>query len=296
MPLATFIEVTGRNPDGSVRRGVKINPVKPFVRGYWMIDPNNETVTLAAQGAAGDSATVRFNINSQGHFDWVYTMGVSTGAYSLEFYDAQSNRRLQNRPVNSLHIVGIATRPFRLPKDYFLDVGKSAREVSCVIRNLTGTQNLVRLVLYGRRFYHREMPEGMADEVIKSLAPKWNEYSFFLVPRETNMDGTVTAVGANARAVFMFDQDDNADFEVQKLMITSTGTFTFELRENDKRQVIATGAIDSTMGSGNSEFPFIFADTFLLERKKQLLLEVTDTSGNSNSIFATLAGKRMQYR
>jgi hypothetical protein len=297
MPIPAFVTKVRKAQDGSDVMGVEINPVKPYTRSYWLT-PDAIPTTLAALGAAGDFLDLRFEIDTQGHFTWAAIEGVSTGAFSLKFFDAQKQRLLQNRPVHSTTVMGLGNRYFRLPKPYFFDIGDSRREISCIIQNLTGVNNTIHLVLYGRRFYHKEMPPPMAEEIARNFEPDWREFSYFLAPKETNPNGTVTPVAALGTASFTFETDDNADIECQKIMVASTGSFTFDLRERDKGggRILATGVIDSTMGLGNAEFPFLLGDTFLLERKKHLFLEVTDTSAAPNSIFATIAGKQMQYR
>jgi len=300
MPLAPFIQVPSRGKDGSVIlgpdgrpvMGVAVNPVKLFVRGYWLIDPQNPAVTLLA----GAQTELRYLIDSQGHFDWATLIGNSTGPYTLEFFDAGTNRRLQNRPVHSTTVVGSGMRPFRLPEPYFFNVGDSQRELVCTIRNnIFGQTNTIRLVPYGRRFYHKEAPPDVAREISRRFSEGQRTYSYFLTPRETNSDGTVTAVAGNGTATFTFDMDANADTDLQKFMAVSTGAFTYQLRERATNRTLSNGVIRNTEGWGNAEFPFLVSDTYLLERDKQLLCEVTDISGNSNSIFLTIAGRRLQY-
>ncbi len=306
MPLAPYVSVPQRDPktgkivlgpDGKPIIGLAINPVKNFVRGYWL-DPaiNQISVTLTAQGTVGDNTVLNFLIDQQGHFDWAYILGVSTGLYSLDFFDGGTNRRLQNRPIPNTLIVGNAFRPFRLPEPYFFNVGDSQREIQITVRNLTAVENTIRLVLYGRRFYHKEAPPEVAMEIVKKFDRGWRTYSYFLVPLETDSQGDITAVGANATVTFTLESDDDADTSLQKLMADSTGAFTFQIRERSTNRTLGNGVIHNQNGWGTAEFPFLFADTYLLERKKQLLIEVTDISGNTNTVRLGAAGRRLQYR
>lgn len=294
MPLRAFIEVPHRNQAGQMVKGVVINPIKNYVRNYW-IAPDPVSVTLAPQGTPGDTEELSFNVDSQGHFDWAYIVGSSDGIYSLEWFDSGTQRRLQNQPVVSSTIVGIGARPFRLPEPYFLNVGESSREVVCKIRNLTAANNEVRLTIYGRRFYHREAPPDIALDIAKKFVHVWRTFSYFLVAKETASDGSITPVGAGLSETFTFQSDSNADTDIMKLMVSSTGTFNFTLRERATNRLLMNDVITSTSGFGNAEFPFLLADTYLLERQKELLLEVTDTSGSPNTIFVTMAGRRLQY-
>ncbi len=303
MPLAPYVSVPQRDekgrivlgPDGKPIIGLATNPVKSFVRGYWLVSAPL-TTALAAQGAAGDNVELNYLIDQQGHFDWAYILGVSDGVYSLNFFDGGTNRRLQNSPVASSLIVGNAFRPFRLPEPYFFNVGDSQRTLQIRVQNLTGTTNNVRLILYGRRFYHKEAPPEVALEIAKKFDKGWRTYSYFLVPLETDSQGDITAVAANGTATFTLESDDDADTSLQKLMADSTGAFTFQIRERSTNRTLGNGEIHNQNGFGTAEFPFLFADTYLLERKKQLLINVTDISGSPNTIRIAAAGRRLQYR
>lgn len=295
MPLRAFVDVPVRGPDGRVIDGVAINPVKPYVRGYWIADPDRLAVVLAASGAAGDNSTLEFLVTQDGHFDWIEIIGTSTGAYTLDWFDQGRQRRLQNRPVHSTTIMGSAGRPFKLPIPYRLNVGDAERVIRCTIRNLTATQNTVRLCIYGRRWYHREAPPDIAREIQQKMGEGERTLDYFLVPNETNNDGTVTAVAGGGTATFTLESDDSADTLIHKIMFASTGTFQYRIRERATNRYLSNTVLHNLQGWGNAEFPFVFADTYLLERKKQLLVEVTDLSGQSNSIYLTAAAERMEY-
>jgi hypothetical protein len=299
MPLPPFVTVPKLGPDGRPVFGKDGRPIvavgiyepKNHVRGYWLVsDPI--TVTLAP----GGQDTLRYLIDQQGHFDWAYILGTSDGPYTLSFFDGGTQRRLSNKPVHSVTIVGSGARPFRLPEPYFFDVGDNQRELEVTVMNPLFTENTIRLVLYGRRFYHREAPPAVAKKFQQKFQTGWRTYSYFLVPNETKADGDVDPVPALGSASFTFESESGIDTDLHKLMVDSTGAFTFQIRERATNRTLQNGIVDSVNGFGNAEFPFYFADSYLLERKMQLLLEVTDTSGAPNKIFATMAGRRLQYR
>lgn len=305
MSFASFVRVPKRDPQGSILygpdgkplEGIGINPIKPHVRGYWLADPNNALLTLAASAGlnqAGVAQELNFLVDSQGHFDWASIVGVSTGVFLLEFFDPGTNRRLQNRPIHSSNIVGVAARQFRLPEPYFFNVGDSQRQLKCTLRDLSGATNTVRLNLIGRRIYHKEAPPDIALDLQRIFGQGSRTYAYFLVPNETNNLGTVTAVAANGTATFTFESDASADTEVQKLMVASTGAFSFTLRERATNRLLMPNTVHSQNGWGNAEFPFYWADTYLLERQKQILMDVTDLSGEENFIYPCMAARRLQ--
>ena len=305
MSFASFVRVPKRDQvgnivygaDGRPIEGLGINPIKPHVRSYWLADPNQTTIVLAASGGANQAGAVgelNFLIDFQGHFDWCSIVGVSTGAFLLEFFDPGSQRRLQNRPVHSNCIVGVGQRQFRLPEPYFFNIGDAQRQLKCYLRDLSGAQNTVRLNLIGRRIYHKEAPSDVALDLERMFGFGSRTYSYFLVPNETISDGTVTPVVGNGTGSFTFESDASADTEVVKLMVAATGAFTYTLRERATNRLLMPNPVHSNNGWGNAEFPFFNADTYLLERQKQVIMDVTDLSGNSNFIYPVMAARRLQ--
>lgn len=305
MSFASFVRVPKRDQFGNVEigkdgrpiEGVAVNPIKPHVRSYWLADPNQASVVLPASAGAnqvGASRELNFLVSSQGHFDWASIVGVSTGAFLLEFFDPSTQRLLQNRPVHSVCIVGVAARQFRLPEPYFVNVGESQRVIKCTLRDLSGAENTVRLNLVGRRIYHKEAPPDVALDLQKIFGQGSRTYPYFLLPKETGINGAVTPVSANGTSNFTFESDASADTEIQKLMVSSTGAFTFTLRERDTDRLIMPNAVHSNNGWGNAEFPYYYSDTFLIERQKQLILSVTDISGAENYVYPVMAGRRLQ--
>jgi len=305
MSFASFVRVQKRdkfgNPlfdaQGNPIEGLGVNPIKPHVRSYWLADPNQTSIVLPASGGVHQAGAVRelnFLIDFQGHFDWASIVGISTGTFLLEFFDPGSQRRLQNRPIVSDAIVGNAQRQFRLPEPYFFNIGDAQRQLKCYLRDLSGAENTVRLNLIGRRIYHKEAPPDIALDLEKIFGFGSRTYSYFLAPNETKSDGTVTPISANGTGSFTFESDASADTEIQKLMVNTTGAFSFTLRERATNRLLMPNPVHVDNGWGNSEFPFFFADTYLLERQKQVIMDVVDLSGSENHIYPVMAGRRLQ--
>ena len=280
---------TGRQVMGTV-----INPVKPFVRAYWIpgVPPDGSAVTVLA---ANGKQTIDFVIDDQGHFDWKYLVGQSTGAYVIKFFDVGRNRELQNRPVHSSLIVGSAQRPFLLPEAYFFNVGDSQRVMRCEIRDISGSTNTVRLALHGRRFYHKDADPDVALEMQKVFGSGEKTYSYFLTPMEFDpVTGAPPVIAANGKRTFTMQSDAGADTEIVKLMAVSTGNFSVSIFDRSKNKYIMNDVVINGNAFGNAEFPFILADSYLLERQKYLLFYLTDLSGAPNTVYMAAAGRRLQ--
>ncbi len=305
MSFASFVRIPKRDDqgnilydgDGKAIEGLGVNPIKPHVRGYWLADPNKSSIVLAASAGANQAGAVgelNFLIDFQGHFDWASIVGVSTGAFVLEFFDPGSQRRLQNRPVHSTCIVGVGQRQFRLPEPYFFNVGDAQRQLKCYLRDLSGSENTVRLNLIGRRIYHKEAPPDVALDLARMFGFGSRTYSYFLVPNETKSDGTIASIASGGTGSVTFESDASADTEVQKLMVASTGAFSFTLRERATNRLLMPNTVHSQNGWGNAEFPFYWADTYLLERQKQVIMDITNLSGETNFIYPVMACRRLQ--
>lgn len=300
MPIAPFRLVEKTNPDGSKSIGIDIREKKRHVGGFWLVDPDKIPVTLAG----GGRTTLHFTVDSRGHFDWAYIVGISTGRYSIEFTDGGRNKLLQNAPVMNELIVGESFRPLMLAKPYFVDVGNSQREITCVIRDLSGTTNTIWLSLYGRRFYHKEMPPEMALEVSREAIERGEDYNYVLVPNETTVDGDLAVVASGGSVTLTFEADDDANIEIQKIVGSKEFGDNFDqvmIRERDTnrgivsapagRQLVAASSIKTNAG-----FPVYLPDSYLLERKKQLILTAHNTGNDPAKPFIALIGRRYQYR
>jgi hypothetical protein len=302
MSIATHVTVHAQDDQGNPLfdghgnpiHGVVINPVKPFVRAYWIPGtiPNGTPVAVLAGGA---SVTLDFVIDDQGHFDWKYLIGESTGPYVLQFFDVGKNRELQNRPVHSSLIVGSAQRPFLLPEAYFFNVGDSQRNLRCKITDISGVSNTIRLSLHGRRFYHKDADPDVAEAMRKYFAGGEKPYSYFLTPLEGDPNtGLPPILPANGKLTLTLQSDAGADTELKKWMAVSTGDFTVNIFDRSKNKFLMNDVIPNSDIFGNAEFPFIPADSFLLERQKYLIFYLQDLSGNPNTVYIAAAGRRLQ--
>ena len=289
--------ITERNPDGSIRVdshgrpcvAVAYNPVKDSITSFHEV-----LKELAITLSAGGNDEGVFQIDSQGSFEWTHILGVSTGPYTVELFDPADQGRLSNFPMHSGTIVGTARRPFELPDPYLFNVEDKRRELIAKFHDLSGAPNTVRLYLYGRRYYTREAIPDVHLKVAQVLGRKHRINNYFMVPKEVNQFGVPAALGPLARTTCTFTADHGYDTSLMKLMASSTGPFAFNLREKDTNRTLSNRTIHSDNGWGTAQFPFRFADTWLIERDKQLLCEVTDISGAPNTIFLTMAGRRLK--
>lgn len=290
--------------------GYYINPTKRHVRPFWLLprDAAEQELTLAAAGAPGDQAKlIQFQVDTQGHFEMAYTMFQATSPeFLVEIMDGGNNLKgLQNQPLHARTIAGNARRPLIWPETYFLNVQNAPRTMMMNFRNLSALENKVRWCFHGRRWYHKEAPPNVQLAIEKRFGRMEKTYTYFLTlspesmspPENANAPGLTLAAGQllqEGQAPFFWATDE-ADTEIHKLTVVSTGPFEFQLRERQSGRTLSNGFVQVTNGWGDGEFPFVWAETFLIERNYQVIFEVRDLSGAENIIYPTMIGRRLQY-
>jgi len=282
-------------PDGSTP--MVVNPMKGHVRPYYMLPKPPTTLALAGAGSVGE---LLFEVDLEGHFEWESFVTKPQDAPTsltqvvLNLFDAQKNRFLSNRPVHFQTIAAIVDRGFRLPEPYLFNVGDGLRTMNVGVKKLDAGAFTLNLAMLGRRYYHVEAPPDVARKFDEVLRGNERAHTYFLTYKEVEGDGTPPVIAAGGQRTFHFKADDDADSDLHKMMVPAgTGDFSFVLREADTNRQLSNGLISRQMGFGDGEFPFYFADTYLLGRGKELLFEVTNESGANLQIFATIAGRRL---
>jgi len=277
-----------REPNGKIY----VNPVKRHVKPFWLTtDP--EVTVLEAAGTPGDTVETEIDIDTRGHFEWIYNQNYSLGDYLILIKDVNTGRDLMNRPIHIRTLASLALsgqRPFKLPESYFFNTEEAGRSVKVQMTNLEAFPNQVKFVMHGRRWYHKEAPPEVQYAIQKRFGFRERTYAYWIGPKDPYP--TIAALGT---ATVRFSATDAADSEISKLTLVSTGAFTFRLRERASSKTLMNGTVHSSVGFGTGEFPFIWAETLLLERNYDLDLEMTDISGAPNTIYPTLTARRLQY-
>lgn len=299
MRLKPYLFTPRKNQDGSPvldyfqrpQHDIAYNEVKDSVRGFHFGQKPKlgATIVITANG----EAEIEFDIDSQGSFDWTHLIGASTGDYTIQFFDPGRQTRIMNRPIHSGTIIGTGRRPFALAEPYLFNVEDKERRMIAKLYDLSGGTNTVRLYLYGRRYYEREAKPFIGQTIKRSLGNDWRTNAYFLAVDEADRKGTPPPILANGDLTHTFTMDHDEDTDIQKMMVVSTGAFEFNLRDVDTGRTLSNKPIHVDNGWGTAQFPFYLSDTWLLERNKELKLEMTDLSGADNTVYATLAGRRL---
>jgi len=287
--LPTYV----RDQDGRVW----INPAKRHVRPYWLTTEPN-VITVAP---GGTSVPQVMPIDTQGHFEAFYMLTQSDGPYTIQIFDPATSRFWQNRELHIGTVAGgliggVGTFPFILPESYFFNVEDAPRSVLVTFRNLLPlASNNIRFAFHGRRIYSRESPPDVQEKFREMYERKERTTAYFLT---TDVTPVVLPVALGATPfVAPIRNTDEADFEVFKLMAVSTGPFEFRLRDRASNRTIMNQFVHQTQGMGLGTVPFIFQESWLIERNYQVDLELINLTAPlvENTIFFTMAGRRLYY-
>ena len=289
-----------KRPDGSLF----INRTKKHVRSFWLLgDPR--TLVLTPAGTPGDTILgVPFDVDTQGHFEWAYIMahavnqiGEVNKNFTIRVFDPGTRRDLMNEEIHAFTIAGTARRPGILTETYLLNTENAGRELQISVRNLDPTyENNVQIALHGRRWYHKESPADVQDEMRSYFQHKERTTHYWL----TTNGGFVTLGPLeellNSQAPIM-EADDEADTEVFKITAFSDGAFDFRLRELASNKTLMNDFVRVESGWGNAEFPFVFQESLLIERNYDVAVDIRDLSGLAqNRVFLTFHCRRLWYR
>lgn len=293
--------------------GYYVNPPKRHVRPFWLLPKlyDEQAVTLGPAGtAAASSPMLAFEVDTSGHFEIAYTLFQATDPnFLVQIFDGGNVlKSLMNREVHARTIAGSARRPLIWPETYFVNAQEAARTIFVSLRNLSLSSNTVRWAFHGRRWYHKEADDETRRAIERKFGRMEKTYTYFLTlqplptasPEAANAPGVTLAAGQSLleNQAPSFKATDEADTEVHKVAVYATagpGSFDFQIREKRNGRTLSNGFVTDISGWGDGEFPFVYPETFLIERNHEVSFEVRNLAGVENVIYPTLIGRRLQY-
>jgi hypothetical protein len=288
-----------------------VNPLKKWVTPYTLVTDPGE-ITLAA-GAL--SEPIPMVIDKKGHleiFDAFFESEQPEG-FTVTLFDAnefgpQARPILMNREI---HVSSIASgagislplsgsfpastaggRPYRWPQTFWMDASKDGAMIVAVFRNLSQSENTVRFNLHGRRWYYMQAPGKVADRMAEIYRNRPRTIPYFYTT-----DEDVVLEGDEGPTKFQLRMGDDSWSEWVKASCVRTGSFDVLIRDTSTgKSLMGPGegvpVIDSLV-FGSGEFPFLNWENSLFEPNFKLTFELTDLSGEDNSIWLTLAARKI---
>lgn len=220
------------------------------------------------------------------------TDGTAAADFTVMLKEMGEVREFMNRPVHVRTLYGTAQQPGFLREPY-LFLGQ--HNIQFQAAKVAGGATTARLYMAGSQYYPWD-PELIAKPDQKrhmvDLLRRWINRRKYVTPFWFTTD-TPAVLGANATAQFRIKNGDDAQFECFALSAVSTGNFAISIVEIKTKQTWMNGQITQTNGIGTARFPTILPMPYLLPGGNFLNVTLTDLSGAPNTIFLTLAGRRI---
>jgi len=299
-PIPTWI----KDPETGL---VVVNELKKYVKPFWLTTEDSEVITLAP-GEVTDF--IPMTVDGKGHFEVFDAFFKSSQAegFTVELFDPGNLGRerpiLMNREV---HVATIASgggttlpltgslpaasspgRPFRWPQSFFMNVVSGTGTLMARFRNLSASENVIRFVLVGRRWYHLQAPWKIANRMEEIFREQARTFPYFFT---TDQYVSLTALGSLS-PIMRFG--DDAYVEWCKGMAVSDGGFTARIVETSTKKRLMEQPVINTLAFGTGEFPLLNWEDSLFEPNYQLTFELTDLSNDTNVVWLTLGCRKIK--
>lgn len=271
---------------------------KPLIEDKGQIIANPEIIGVAPYIAALDelagSNSITLSGNGQGTrmisngYNGILDLyNLSFSATSPEFTvfvrNTSRGREYMNRAIHGNTILGTGQLPFVLNSPIILEPS-SAINIDFV--DLSGSSNEIYVSFSGNLYQNNS---GKSQEMFQRINKnaKATETPYFY-----GFDTGYIQLGANSTATGTITIQGNTDFFLERIMQSSTGSFNIQIQDssNSVRWTSGTNVRSSAL-FGNGTDHWLFFPLKFLPRKTQIFVTLTDTSGSTNNIYLTLAGK-----
>jgi hypothetical protein len=164
--------------------------------------------------------------------------------------------------------------------------------VTATFQKLSGGATTIRPYMEGVQYYPligKTATRGSA--IILEKIKKWRERSRNCYPFWLTTNNPIVHVGNDVVQSEVKIAD--VQFEAFTLSCVSTGNFELEIKEVVTGQTLMNGKITKTNSLGDSVLPTILPFSYVLPRGAILRFTTTDLSGVGNTIYLTLAGRKI---
>jgi hypothetical protein len=155
-------------------------------------------------------------------------------------------------------------------------------------RNLSASQNTIRFVLSGRRWYHLKAPWKVANRMEEIFREEARTFPYFFT---TDSYAQIEA-GGSLESIVRFG--DDAYVEWMKGMAVSTGAFQVRIVETTTKKRLMESPVINSLAFGTGEFPLLNWEDMLFEPNYQLTFELDDLSDETNVLWLTLGCRKIK--
>ncbi len=264
---------------------------------YWLtFNRPSELVTI---GALGVSPIIAMTVTGDGpnevaEFGHVASENPTPALLELFVNDGRGDIPLQSSGVKMDTIAGDGINPYRLCETLFIN---ELQDLKARITNLSEESLTVRFAAMGGRNDYPSLDASGKLALIRATEKNRLTYPFFYVPDDSKI--SLAANGASESSIAL---DLDYDFELFQLSAVSSGTYTINVRDSNTGEPLilapqdGTYEIDSRLLFGTGKFPMKYHCKHLFRAGQKIIINVTDTSGEDNTIYPTFAGRKVAQR
>jgi len=270
-----------------------------------MLGANPKPINAAPGGTPTSSYIVPYSSN-QGADNWLGNpMEVRTllfedstdltpnANWTVRLKQVGEARDLMNAPVHVRTLASDAQFPAVLREPLFLP---SQASIECQIQKIAGGATTGRLYLSGCQYFSwspdllafPQARQHVHERIRKLMNRRLSVHPYWL----TTENGPVQ-LGASATGLFVIRPGEGSQFEAFTFNCVSTGNFEFEIKEVKSGQTMMNGLITRNNSAGDYQYPTILPCKYLIPGGNFLSLRITDLSGAPNTIWLTIAGRKI---
>lgn len=207
----------------------------------------------------------------------------------VELTELGESRKFMNQPIHMRTLFGTAKYPGRMCEPYMF---ASQHQIQARFITTGPSVQEFRPYLVGAQYFPWAAQSSESRNRLTAIIKKWNMRRSQVWPFWLTTDQQIT-LSANQEASFEMMPGQDAHFVACQLAAVSTGNFQYRLLEVKTQQSLSNGAATFTNSLGDARLPRIFSKPYVVPAGYRMRLLVRDLSGASNTIWFTIAGKKV---
>jgi len=277
---------------------------------FWLyFDISNTAIPKVINAAPGATPISSFIVpysSNQGADNWLgnpmevrtllfedSTATTALANWTVKLKQVGETRDLMNAPVHVRTLCSDAQFPSVWREPLFLP---SQSAVECQLQMLAGGPVNVRMYMAGCQYFSwspdllafPQAREHVHERIRKLMNRRRQVHPYWL----TTDDGPVE-LAANQTLLRLIRPGEGSQFEGFTMNSVQDGNYELEIKEVKTGQTLMNGVITSNNSIGDYQYPTILPCKYLIPGGHYLSLRFTDLSGAPNTVWFTLAGRKI---
>lgn len=262
-----------------------INP-DALGQNWFALPLDTSPLAVPASGEALSGWTIPEDSGYAGDFEVAGLVGYGVAPFTVELslVGVEANA-FANAPIHHSFCTGRGGLPCVFAETVLLEPNTTV--TARVVNLSTVLQNSVRLVFVGRKLNSSMRPEER-ERIARFLLSRPSRPFWAVLDR-----GPVTLTAGQQRVESYITIPSGSHFTAESLLASSTGPFSVDIYDAQSGRQLTYGAIDSRLITGFGGLPARTIGAPLIQPRRALRVYFTDLSGEGNTIYFGLHGRRV---